>query len=163
MAQRIFSEQLRDLTHMMTGSSLTPLSLNALLYMHKKQFGYQMQPQSLGAGYTWFTALESLPYIEVRVLFFNSVKNLLETWETLGLQLSNSTTNDGYVVVCHHEDPKFIFNSYAACRIILESGVRLMPLASFINAFFGRYSQILNEHTIKTMKHAVLVSHKQDV
>lgn len=69
-----------------------------------------------------------------------------------------SQSTEGSVVICHHEDPKFIFNSYASCRIILESGLRLMPMSNFINAFFGRFSQILSEYTIKTMKHAVLVS-----
>lgn len=74
------------------------------------------------------------------------------------LQLMPSPSSEGSIVVCHHEDPKFIFNSYASCRIILESGLRLMPMSSFINAFFGRFSQILNENAIKAMKHAVLVS-----
>lgn len=71
--------------------------------------------------------------------------------------MTTSFSSEGSIVVCHHEDPKFLFNSYAAVRIILESGMRLMSMSNFINAFFGRFSQILNENSIKSMKHAVLV------
>lgn len=132
VAQRVFGEQLRDLTRMLTASSCTPMNLSTLLFYHKKQFGYQMQPQSLGIGNMWY-AIKNLPYLE----------------------LTGTTANDDYIVVCHHEDAKFVYNGYASCRVILESGKWAMPLANFIDAFFAQFGQIVDEHAIDAMNHAV--------
>lgn len=65
MAQRVFSEQLHDIISIMTGNSITPVSLNELFVYHKKQYGYQIVPQALGFD-NLDQAILSLPYIEVK-------------------------------------------------------------------------------------------------
>lgn len=59
--------------------------------------------------------------------------------------------------MCHHDDPVFIFKGFAASRIILESTKRALPIADFINNYFSRFSEIINEHTIESLNHAVEV------
>lgn len=67
-AQRILSEQLKALVEHYTGSSDTITNLHEILIYHKKQYGYQIVPQSLGF-HDMLTCIKSLPYIEVSVLF----------------------------------------------------------------------------------------------
>lgn len=64
IAQRIFSEQLKVLIESYTGSSETVTNWHEILVYHKKQYGYQILPQSLGF-HDMFACIESLPYVEV--------------------------------------------------------------------------------------------------
>lgn len=68
-AQRIFSEQLRALVETHSGSSDTLTNLHEILIYHKKQYGYQMLPQSLGFD-DMLSCIKSLPYIEVGTFTF---------------------------------------------------------------------------------------------
>lgn len=63
-AQRIFSEQLKTLVESYSGVSDTITNLHEILIYHKKQYGYQILPQSLGFD-DMLTCIKSLPYIEV--------------------------------------------------------------------------------------------------
>lgn len=65
IAQRIFSEQLKVLIESCTGSSETVTNWHEILVYHKKQYGYQILPQSLGF-HDMFACIEALPYVEVR-------------------------------------------------------------------------------------------------
>lgn len=47
-AQRIFSEQLKFLIESYSGSSDNLINLSEVLIYHKKHYGYQIAPQSLG-------------------------------------------------------------------------------------------------------------------
>lgn len=64
IAQRIFSEQLKELIESYTGSSDTVTNWPEICVYHKKHYGYQILPQSLGFN-DMFTCIESLPYVEV--------------------------------------------------------------------------------------------------
>lgn len=63
-AQRIFSEQLKSLIESFSGSSDTMMNLHEVLVFHKKQYGYQITPQSLGCE-DMLSCVKSLPYVEV--------------------------------------------------------------------------------------------------
>lgn len=67
-AQRIFAEQLKSLVESYSGTSDTMTNLHEILIYHKKQFGYQIQPRSLGFD-DMLTCIKSLPYVEVSVFY----------------------------------------------------------------------------------------------
>lgn len=64
IAQRVFAEQLKDLNKVLTGVSTSLVTLGDILNLHKKQYGYQIQPQVLGFD-NLLTAVRNLPFIEV--------------------------------------------------------------------------------------------------
>lgn len=68
MAQRIFAEQLEDLVREFTGCAQTCMQLDEVLQLHKKKYGYQIQPQTLGFE-SILDAIKVLPYIEV-IMFY---------------------------------------------------------------------------------------------
>lgn len=68
-AQRIFSEQLKELVQLYTGGTSDMLTnLYEILFYHKKHYGYQILPQSLGFD-DMLTCIKVLPYIEVKYIF----------------------------------------------------------------------------------------------
>lgn len=64
VARRVFAEQCEELIQSMTGSRKTCMKLDEVLQLHKKKFGYQITPQTLGVE-DILKALGMLPYIEV--------------------------------------------------------------------------------------------------
>lgn len=64
--QRIFSEQLKSLAKAFGGVDLT-ISLHEVLVYHKKEYGYQIMPQTLGFE-GMLDCVNALPYIEVRII-----------------------------------------------------------------------------------------------
>lgn len=66
-AQRVFSEQIKSLVQSFSGSSDTTMNLHEVLVFHKKQYGYQIVPQSLGFE-DMQACIMSLPYIEVPIV-----------------------------------------------------------------------------------------------
>lgn len=68
-AQRIFSEQIKDLVEEYTGASDTVTSLQEILVYHKKKYGYQIMPQTLGF-HDMLDCIKSLPYVEVSDIKF---------------------------------------------------------------------------------------------
>lgn len=69
IAQRIFAEQLYDLTCLHNKNSRSKIKLRDILNLHKNKYGYQIQAQNLGFD-NITVAMQSLPYIEVSVLLF---------------------------------------------------------------------------------------------
>lgn len=65
-AQRIFSEQLKSLIEVFSGSSDSLMNLHEVLVFHKKEYGYQITPQTLGFD-DLLTCIKSLPYVEVSI------------------------------------------------------------------------------------------------
>lgn len=131
-ALRIFSEQLKNLVETLTDSSESMVNLPELLLFHKKHYGYQMAPQSLGFE-DMLECIQALPYIELVPM-------------------------QGYLYVkCHHDDQVFRQKSYGACRIIMDAEHEMLPLNSFIEKFAARFGEVLPEHAVESMKHAIEV------
>lgn len=61
-------------------------------------------------------------------------------------------------IKCHHDDQTFRNKCYAAVRLLLDGDQQERPLSEFIIMFNDKYSETLNERTIKAMKHAIVVS-----
>lgn len=133
IAQRIFSEQLKVLTEKYCGTGENIINLHEVLVFHKKDFGYQIVPQSLGFD-DMLDCIKSLPYIEL------------------------ITTNGYWYIKCHHEDQGFHQRSYAACRLFVELDQEVMTLSEFIKQFAEKFGQVLSERIIDSMKHAVEVN-----
>lgn len=64
VARRVFAEQCEELVHNVTGNSQTCMKLDEMLQLHKKKYGYQIQPQTLGVS-SISEGVELMPYIEV--------------------------------------------------------------------------------------------------
>ncbi|XP_055307961.1 meiosis regulator and mRNA stability factor 1-like [Sitodiplosis mosellana] len=129
-AQRVFSEQLKFLIESYSGSSDNLTNLHEVLIYHKKHYGYQIVPQSLGFD-DMLTCINALPYIEVI--------------SSMGL----------INIKCHHDDQIFRNKCYAAVHLLVEDKRQALPLSDFIQMFAGRYNDIVDEHLIRTMKHAI--------
>lgn len=67
VARRVFAEQIEELITNTTGSSKTSIKLEDVIKLHKKKFGYQITPHSLGVK-DISEAIELLPYVEVKYL-----------------------------------------------------------------------------------------------
>lgn len=77
-AQRIFSEQLESLVESYSGACDTLTNLHEILIYHKKHYGYQIVPQTLGFN-DMITCVKSLPYIEVIFILFHAIRrNILK-------------------------------------------------------------------------------------
>lgn len=133
IAQRIFSEQLRSLTETYCGTGENIINLHEVLVFHKKSFGYQIAPQSLGFD-DMLDCIKALPFIEL------------------------ITTNGYLYIKCHHGDQAFRQQSYAACRLLLELNQEPMPYSEFIQQFADKFDQMLSERIIDSMKHAIEVN-----
>lgn len=131
-AQRVFSEQLKSLIESFSGASDTMINLHEVLVFHKKHYGYQIVPKSLGFD-DMLSCVKSLPYIEL-------------------------ITSNGYLYIkCHHDDQLFRQKCYAACRLLLETEQQVLPITDFIQIFADKFGDILNERIIESMKHAIEV------
>lgn len=64
VARRIFAEQCEELIASNTGCAKTSMKWDEVVKLHKKKFGYQILPQTLGVK-DIILAIEQLPYIEV--------------------------------------------------------------------------------------------------
>lgn len=49
---------------------------------------------------------------------------------------------------------------YAAVHLLLEDKQQVFPMSDFIQMFADRYNDLIDEHTIRTMKHAIEVIKK---
>lgn len=114
-----------------TGDNI--INLPEVLVFHKKNFGYQISPQTLGFD-DIMTCLKALPYIEI------------------------VTTNGYYYIKCNHDDQEFRQRSYAACRLLRETNEKMVPMAEFTKQFAEKFNYMLSERMIESMKHAIEVS-----
>lgn len=55
---------------MITGKSFTFINVATVLALHKKQFGYQIKPETLGFPSIW-SGIKSLPFVEVCIAHIN--------------------------------------------------------------------------------------------
>lgn len=133
IAQRIFSEQLKVLTETYCGTGENIVNLHEVLVFHKKNFGYQIVPQSLGFD-DMLNCIRALPYIEL------------------------ITTNGYLYIKCHHDDQAFRQQSYAACRLLLELNQEVMPFTEFVQQLADKFDCMLSERMVESMKHAIEVN-----
>lgn len=60
-------------------------------------------------------------------------------------------------IKCHHDDQTFRNKCYNAVHLLLEGKRDVIPLPDFVQIFSKRYNDIMDEHIIRTMKHAIEV------
>lgn len=60
-------------------------------------------------------------------------------------------------IKCHHNDQIFRRKSYATVRLLLECGEKVVPLSEFKRLFATKYMEVLDDRSIRTMKHAIEV------
>ncbi|XP_055853020.1 meiosis regulator and mRNA stability factor 1 isoform X2 [Episyrphus balteatus] len=130
IARRVLSEQLEELIREFTGSSKTCMKLDDVLELHKKKFGYNIQPQVLGVA-DIHEGINVLPFVEV-------LKNENSFW-----------------IICHNDNAIFRTQCYRSCNIIQEHGKEQVPMNDFISSFSLKYHETLPETSIAAMKHAV--------
>lgn len=137
VARRVFAEQMEELVREFTGCPKTCMKLNEVLQLHKKKFGYQIQPQTLGAE-NILDVVRDLPYIE-----------FLET-------------DNIHWIICHFEDFEFRRRCYKAWNIFNDMGKKSVSMNDFVNAFADKYDELLMEHTIISMKHLIQIKQNDD-
>ncbi|XP_055908244.1 meiosis regulator and mRNA stability factor 1 [Eupeodes corollae] len=130
IARRVFSEQLEELIREFTGSSKTCMKLDEVLELHKKKFGYNIQPQVLGVA-DIEEGIKMLPFVEV-------LKNENNIW-----------------IICHNDNAIFRTQCYRSCNLIQEHGKEQVPMNEFISLFSLKYQETLPETSIAAMKHAI--------
>ncbi|XP_050745995.1 meiosis regulator and mRNA stability factor 1 isoform X3 [Drosophila biarmipes] len=153
IARRVFAEQCEDLIRKVTGNSAHCMKLNQVLMMHKKKFGYQIQPKTLGVS-EMATAFELLPYVELK------------------------TKDQTVWIICHNNDVEFRLLCYRACNYILQregsesatdptevhAGGQSSQLLdaftknAFINEFNSKHKDQLTESGLLAMRHAIEAS-----
>ncbi|ALC40415.1 CG17018 [Drosophila busckii] len=141
VARRVFALQCEDLIRNMTGNSNNCMKLEQVLRLHKKKFGYEIQPQTLGVP-DIESAIKLMPYVEV-------LSKDQATW-----------------LICHHDDLEFRQLCYRACKQLLQreaatadadSSSELEPLSQeqFIAEFNAKHKQQLTESSLQAMRHAI--------
>jgi meiosis arrest female protein 1 len=134
VAQRVFSEQLRDITETMTGNSFTFINVVNVLAHHKKNFGYEIRPETLGFSNLW-SAIKSLPFVEL------------------------VTQNEDKYIICHHNDDTYKCITHKVGMLLndllLESCISHIPVSHFINSYFEKHEEVLNESLIESMNHLI--------
>lgn len=71
---------------------------------------------------------------------------------------SKVIASNGFInIKCHHDDQSFRQNAYAAVLLLLECGKKIVPLNEFKQLFAEKYMEVLDDHMISTMKHAIEV------
>lgn len=133
IAQRVFSEQLKYLTETYCGTSESFINLHEVLVYHKKNYGYQVVPQSLGFD-DMLNCIKALPYIEL------------------------ISTNGYLYIKSHHDDQVFRQQSYAACRLLIELNQEVLPFTDFNQQFAEKFNDELSERIVESMKHAIEVN-----
>ncbi|XP_017475841.1 PREDICTED: uncharacterized protein LOC108366075 [Rhagoletis zephyria] len=159
VARRVFAEQCEELVHELTGSAQTCMQLDEMLKLHKKKFGYQILPQTLGVR-SISEGIELMPHIE-----------LIEKEKVLW-------------IICHRDDNKFRNQCYRACKLVLAHEVNLLntsngndsndgeakenncksyTLSALIEDFNKKYEEHINESEVKAMKQKIEIFKEQEV
>uniref|UniRef100_A0A6P4EIX2 Meiosis arrest female protein 1 n=1 Tax=Drosophila rhopaloa TaxID=1041015 RepID=A0A6P4EIX2_DRORH len=119
VARRVFAEQCEDLIRSFTGNSTHSMKLDQVLKLHKKKYGYQIQPQTLGVS-EMATAVKLLPYVEFK-----------QADQTIWL-------------IFHNNDIKFRILCYRACKYLYQRDLSESDLAAETSeANFGDQSLLL--------------------
>ncbi|XP_030377881.1 meiosis regulator and mRNA stability factor 1 [Scaptodrosophila lebanonensis] len=151
VARRVFAVQCEDLIRSVTGNSTSCMKLEQVLTLHKKKYGYQMLPQTLGVA-DITSAIELLPYVEV-------VQKEQATW-----------------MICHNDDLEFRQLCYRACKHLLqreatltkkatsESSQQSQPLSTdqFMHEFNVKYKMQLTSSSLLAMRHLIEIYTETD-
>ncbi|XP_053961147.1 uncharacterized protein LOC128865143 isoform X1 [Anastrepha ludens] len=157
VARRVFAEQCEELVSDVTGMAQTSMELDEMLQLHKKKFGYQIQPQTLGVS-SIAEGVELMPYIE-----------LMEKEKALW-------------IICHRQDAAFRSQCYRACKLILaheanlhtgsndssssdakEKSSKHFTISALIDEFNKKYEDHINESKVKAMKHLIEIFKEEEV
>lgn len=152
IARRVFAEQCEKLIRNSTGNATNCMKLNQVLKLHKKKYGYQIQPLTLGVSSDMAKAVEMLPYVEVK-------HKDHDTW-----------------LICHNDNVEFRLACYRACLLLLQQQqfdlgeptallinpdfTRPCPLATFLSDFNANHKVRLTESALLAMRHFIEVSNK---
>ncbi|XP_052855193.1 meiosis regulator and mRNA stability factor 1-like isoform X3 [Drosophila gunungcola] len=154
VARRVFGEQCEDLIRSVTGNATHCMKLDQVLMLHKKKYGYQIQPQTLGVS-DMATAVKLLPYVELK-----------QKDQTIWL-------------ICHNNDLEFRLLCYRACKYLVQRDLSasvlspatnyanlgtqssLLPRASqktqFISEFNAKHKIQITEQALLAMRHAIKI------
>lgn len=135
VARRIFAEQCEDLIRNVTGNSFNCMKLEQILRLHKKKYGYQMLPQTLGAK-DIASAVALLPYVEV-----------LHKEQAIWL-------------ICHSDDLEFRQLCYRACKLLMQrepGNQEPLTQSQFLSDFNVKHQRPLSESALLAMRHAIEV------
>ncbi|EDW99411.1 meiosis regulator and mRNA stability factor 1 isoform X1 [Drosophila yakuba] len=151
MARRVFSEQCENLIRNATGNPSHCMKLDQVLIMHKKKYGYQIKPKTLGVS-DMAMAVELMPYVELK-------KKEQTIW-----------------IICHNNDLEFRFLCYKVCKYVFERDpyvpaltnvrgeVKLPQSQQFLKAihkstlvrdFNAEHKDQLSESALLAMQHAI--------
>ncbi|KAH8251987.1 hypothetical protein KR032_001793, partial [Drosophila birchii] len=155
IARRVFAEQCEKLIRNSTGDSTTCIKLDQVLKLHKKKYGYQIQPQTLGVSSNMVKAIEMLPYVEVK-------QKDLDTW-----------------LICHNNNVDFRLICYRACKLLLQpyhhsdagepttllvmsGSTRPYPVTTLLNDLNVKYKTQLTESALLAMRHSIEIYNDSD-
>ncbi|XP_032570485.1 meiosis regulator and mRNA stability factor 1 isoform X1 [Drosophila sechellia] len=128
VARRVFAEQCENLICNATGNSSHCMKLEQVLVLHKKKYGYQIQPKTLGVM-DMALAVELLPYVELK-------KKEQAIW-----------------LICHNNDHEFRFLCYRVCKYVIERD----PSASVWTNVRGEVKLTQTQQLVKTIHKSSLV------
>ncbi|XP_065358412.1 meiosis regulator and mRNA stability factor 1 [Calliphora vicina] len=159
VARRVFAEQVEELIAKTTGSSKKSMKLEDVMKLHKKKYGYQITPQSLGVK-DIAKAIEFLPYVEVY------------------------QKDESKWIICHNGDTAFRNLSYKASKYLLayemekydqkdsneqqavispEELKKSLTLSDFIKGFNEKFKENTTESTVRAMKHALEITTENNI
>ncbi|KAH8272210.1 hypothetical protein KR018_011740 [Drosophila ironensis] len=153
VARRVFADQCCDLIRNFTGSSTNAMRLDQILKLHKKKYGYQIQPHALGAS-DITAAVNLLPYVEVK------------------------SKDRAIWLIYHNDDMEFRHLCYRACKHIIQlescanakneklacSGLTdSFSKSHFLNDFNNKYMYQITESALSAMRHAIEIYKIADV
>ncbi|XP_026838680.1 meiosis regulator and mRNA stability factor 1-like isoform X1 [Drosophila erecta] len=128
VARRVFAEQCENLIRNATGNSSYCMKLDQVLTLHKKKYGYQIQPKTLGVS-DMAMAVELLPYVELK-------KKEQAIW-----------------LICHNNDLEFRFLCYRVCKYVIERD----PSASALTNVRGEIKLTQSQQFVKAIHKSTLV------
>ncbi|XP_068151952.1 meiosis regulator and mRNA stability factor 1 isoform X2 [Drosophila tropicalis] len=148
VARRVFAIQCEDLIRNVTGNSTNCMKLEQVLKLHKKKYGYQIQPHTLGVTEI-AKAIDLLPYVEVQC-------KEQATW-----------------IICHNDDVEFRKLCYRACKQLLQREISpkegspttasttssstedSLSKTKFLKEFNAKHKVQLTESELLAMRHAI--------
>ncbi|KAH8338906.1 hypothetical protein KR059_006256, partial [Drosophila kikkawai] len=157
IARRVFAEQCEKLINNSTGNFTNCMKLDQVLKLHKKKYGYQIQPQTLGVSSNMVKAVEMLPYVEVK-------QKDHETW-----------------LICHNKNIDFRIICYRACKLLLQEqkpyhssdageppllvisdSTRPCSVATFLNDINAKLKVQLTKSALLAMRHLIEIYNDPD-
>ncbi|KAH8361199.1 hypothetical protein KR200_006410, partial [Drosophila serrata] len=152
IARRVFAEQCETLIRNSTGNTTNCMKLDQVLKLHKKKFGYQIQPQTLGVSSNMIKAVEMLPYVEVK-------QKDHDTW-----------------LICHNNNLDFRLICYRVCKLLLKNenaeqstalvvmsgSIRPCSVKTLLSDFNAKHKVQLTESALLAMRHLIEIYNDPD-